>query len=242
MEEKITLEDLAKILKERSILIVSLTVLAIILAAILSYYILTPQYETSTQLLVNQEQTDVIRIDNQTIQTDLQLINTYSVIIKSPAILGKVIEQNGLNMSVDELNEKIIVESSEESQVFEIRVKDESLAKAVLIANSTAKVFQTEIQELMEINNVSILTAAIAKPGQKPIQPTPLLNMAIAGVIGLMLGVGIAFLLNYLDNTLKSEQDIKDYLNIPVIGTISTIVEKEKNPSTVPITLNRREA
>lgn len=242
MEKKVTLGDLTEILKMRWVLIVTLTILAITGAAIFSYYISTPQYETSTQLLVNQEQSDTIKIDNQTIQTDLQLINTYSDIVKSSAILEKVIEQNGLNMSVDELYEKVAVESSEESQIFEIIVKDEQLAEAILIANSTAKVFQTEIQKLMDVNNVSILTAAIAKSDQKPIQPTPMLNMTIAGIIGLMVGVGIAFLLGYLDNTLKSEKDVREYLNIPVVGTISTITEKEKMPSAMPMVLNRKEA
>ena len=242
MEEKLTLEDLGRILKERLLLIAVLTSLAILLAAILSYFVLDPSYEASTQILVNQKQSDLIRIDNQTIQTDLQLINTYSVIIKSPAILDKVITLSGQNITADELNEKITVESSEDSQVFKITVKDESLETAVLIANNTAQVFESEIREIMEVNNISILTPAVVKADQKPIQPTPLLNMAIAGVIGLLLGVGIAFLVSYLDNTLKNEEDIKEYLKIPVIGIISTISEKENTPAAIPQVLNRKEA
>ena len=54
-----------------------------------------------------------------------------------------------------------------------------------------------------------------------------MLNMAIAAVIGLMLGVGIAFLLEYLDTTVKTEQDVEELLGLPILGLISTITEKD---------------
>ncbi|XQN34637.1 capsular biosynthesis protein, partial [Sporosarcina psychrophila] len=50
---------------------------------------------------------------------------------------------------------------------------------------------------------------------------------AIAAVIGLMLGVGIAFLLEYLDTTVKTEQDAEELLGLPILGLISTIDEKD---------------
>jgi capsular polysaccharide biosynthesis protein len=54
-----------------------------------------------------------------------------------------------------------------------------------------------------------------------------MLNMAIAAVVGLMLGVGIAFLLEYLDTTIKTEQDVEDSLGLPLLGLISPIPDKE---------------
>lgn len=44
--------------------------------------------------------------------------------------------------------------------------------------------------------------------------------MAIAGVLGVMLGVFIAFIVEYLDNTIKTPEDVEKYLGLPVLGAI----------------------
>lgn len=228
MEETISLQDLFKTLKKRLGLIALMTLLAITVAGVVSFLVLTPMYETSTQILVNQEQSEASQLTNQNIQTDLQLINTYSVIIKSPAILDEVSSQLGLDLSVEQLNNKITVATAENSQVVNVTVQDEDPALAVDIANTTAKVFEGEIQELMNVDNVSILSPAVLKENPSPVAPNPVLNMAIAAVIGLMLGVGIAFLLEYLDTTIKNEQDIEEILGVPLLGVISPIKEEAK--------------
>ncbi len=228
MEETISLQDLFKTLKKRVGLIALMTILAITIAGVVSFLVLTPMYETSTQILVNQEQSEAAQLTNQNIQTDLQLINTYSVIIKSPAILDEVSSQLGLDMSVEQLNNKITVATAENSQVVNVTVQDEDPAIAVDIANTTAKVFEGEIKELMNVDNVSILSPAVLKENPSPVAPNPMLNMAIAAVIGLMLGVGIAFLLEYLDTSMKTEQDIEDILGVPLLGIISPIKEEAK--------------
>ena len=83
--------------------------------------------------------------------------------------------------------------------------------------------FQEEIQILMNIDNVNILSPAIHVKNQSPIKPDPILNMAIAAVIGMMLGVGITFLLEYLDTTIKTEQDIEELLGLPILGLLAHI-------------------
>ncbi|ANU22476.1 YveK family protein [Planococcus donghaensis] len=228
MEETISLQDLFKTLKKRAGLIALMTILAITIAGVVSFLVLTPMYQTSTQILVNQEQSEAAQLTNQNIQTDLQLINTYSVIIKSPAILDEVSSQLDLDMSVEQLNSKITVATAQNSQVVDITVQDENPALAVDIANTTAKVFEGEIQELMNVDNVSILSPAVLKENPSPVAPNPMLNMAIAAVIGMMLGVGIAFLLEYLDTSIKDQQDIEEILDIPLLGVISPIKEEAK--------------
>ncbi|MDN7244693.1 YveK family protein [Planococcus shenhongbingii] len=241
MEETISLQELFATLKKRLALIIALTVLAVLIAGVISYNFLTPIYQTNTQILVNQEKTDASQLLNQNIQTDLQLINTYSVIIKSPAILDQVSQQLDLGLSVEALTEKISVTNAENSQVVNISVQDPDPAIAVDIANTTAAVFQEEIQELMKVDNVSILSPAVMKENPSPVAPNPMLNMAIAAVVGLMLGVGIAFLLEYLDTSLKNEQDIEDILGVPLLGVISPIKEETplQNSSDIP---SRRKA
>lgn len=242
MEENLTLQDIMKIFKERIILILTIVSLSVLIAAGVSYYLLTPVYETSTQILVNQKRSEANILSNLTIETDLQLINTYSVIIKSPVILDKVIDQLGLETTTRQLNKNITVDSSEESQVINVKVKFEDPEVAVKIANVTAQVFRSEIETLMDVNNVSILTPAEIQVDDKPIFPNPVVNLSAAAIIGLFLGSGVAITLSYLDNTLKNDEDVGEFLDIPVIGVISHINEKEKSSAIVPVVLKREEA
>lgn len=227
MEETISLQELFRTLRKRLAMIAILTALAITISGVISFLVLTPIYQASTQILVNQEKVDATALNPANIQTDLQLINTYNVIIKSSAILDKVIDQLDLNTTADALNRQITVNSEQNSQVVNITVQDENPKQAVEIANTVATVFQKQIEDLMEVDNVNILAAAKLPDNPTPVKPNPILNMAIAAVVGLMLGVGIAFLLEYLDTTIKSEQDIEDSLGLPLLGLISPIPDSE---------------
>ena len=155
MEETISLQDLFKTLKKRLALIIVMTILAITISGVVSFLLLTPIYQSSTQILVNQEKTDATNFNSQEIQANLQLINTYNVIIKSPAILSLVIEELDLDTTTTALTEQITVNNAENSQVVNITVQDPDPKRAVDIANKTAEVFQTEIKNLMKVDNVS---------------------------------------------------------------------------------------
>ncbi|WP_144462547.1 YveK family protein [Siminovitchia fortis] len=227
MEETISLRELMETIRKRLNLIVLITMAAVLVSGIVSYFIMTPIYQSSTQLLVNQAKSDQPMVNPGEIQTNLQLINTYNVIIKSPAILDQVNEDLDLGMTVEELNEKITVQSEKDSQVVNVTVQDPDPNKAAEIANHVATVFQKEIVDIMNVDNVSILAKAEAGENPSPVKPKPLLNIAIAFVVGLMAGVGIAFLLEYLDNTVKTEQDVEKLLELPVLGAIATFEEQD---------------
>lgn len=223
MEGSLGLKELFQTLKKRVFLIILFTLIAMIVSGIVSYFVITPEYKSSTQILVNQTKDDESVYNYNEVQTNVQLISTYSVIIKSAAILNIVKSDLGLNMTVSELNEKISVESAQNSQIMTVSVTDPDPALALEIANKTADVFEKEIKEIMSVDNVTILPLADDQENQSPISPNPTLNIVIGALIGLFIGIGLAFLLEYLDNTVKTEQDIEKLLGLPVLGAITLI-------------------
>lgn len=227
MEETISLQDIFHTLKKRVGLIVSTTVAAIIIAAVISFFMLTPMYQATTQILVNQQNTQAQQVTTSEIQTNLQLINTYSEIIKSPAILDIVVDELDLDLTSAQLAGKIAVSNANNSQIVSVSVEDANHAVATDIVNTIANVFKEEVTDLMNVDNVNILSPAMHSENPAPVSPNKTLNMAIAAVLGLMVGVGIAFLLEYLDTTVKTEKDIEDLLDLPVIGLVSPIAEKD---------------
>jgi len=224
MVETVSLKELFQTIKKRIFLILTLIIVAMIASGIVSYFVITPEYKSSTQILVNQSKTDETAFYNTNeVQTNIQLISTYSVILKSAAILNTVKNELNLDMSISELNGKITVESAQNSQIMTVSVIDSDPTLALNIANKTAEVFEKEIKEIMSVDNVTILPLADNQENQSPVSPNPPLNIIISAVVGLMLGVGLAFLLEYLDNTVKTEQDIEKLLELPVLGAITTI-------------------
>ncbi|MFI8493286.1 YveK family protein [Peribacillus butanolivorans] len=222
MEETISIKDIFQTLKKRWKLIMLLTLIAALISGTISYFLLTPVYQSSTQILVNQKQSEN-QLDSNQIRSNIDMINTYSVIIKSPAILEKVIDDLDLPQSVDQLSQKITINSQENSQVFSLTVQDSNPSKAVEIANAVSGTFQKEIKDIMNVDNVSILAKAEVKENPTPVKPSPLFNIAIAVVVGLMAGIGLAFLLEYMDNTIKDEKDIETLLDLPLLGSIQKI-------------------
>jgi capsular polysaccharide biosynthesis protein len=227
MEETISLRELLETLKKRLVMIILITMTAGLVSGIISYFVLTPIYQASTQILVNQAKSEQSVYSPSEVQTNLQLINTYNVIIKSPAILDKVAADLKLDMTAVQLNGKITVASEKDSQVVNISVQDSDPNMAAKIANKIAEVFQTEIVKIMNVDNVSVLAKATVAENQSPIKPQPVMNVAIAIVVGLMASVGLAFLLEYFDSTIKNEQDIEKILGLPILGVIAQIDDQK---------------
>ncbi|TPF15930.1 YveK family protein [Priestia megaterium] len=240
MEETISLRELFAVLRKRLWLIVLITIIAATVSAVISFFVLTPVYQSKTQILINQAKNDQQLYNNQAIQTNVQLINTYNDIIKSPAILDKVIKELTLDRSAQSLSSQIQVSNAQNSQVAQIIVQDTSAKRATDIANTTASVFQKEVPKIMNVDNVSVLSKATLAQSASPIKPQPFLNVAIAIVVGLMVGVGLSFLLEYLDNTLKTEQDIEKLLELPVMGIVTTIKDVPRVSNVQQADLNAR--
>lgn len=224
MQETITLQDVVKIVRKQLLYIMSFALFLALVTAFFSFFIIKPTYEAQTQLLVNQKNIDQqSRLGVQQVETDLRLINTYNVIIQSPAILSKVISRLHLDSTPEKLKEQITVSSASNSQVVNIAVQDKQADMAVNIANTVAGVFQEEIQVLMTIDNINILSVATLDDEPKPVAPNKNLYIVAAAMLGFIVSAGFAVLLECLDTTVKTEQDIEEIIGLPIMGIISKI-------------------
>lgn len=232
MSRELDLRDYFRIVQKRVWLIALIVVVICLLAGAYSVFVKKPVFEASTKIVVNQTPTQsaVNQIDLNQINTNIQLINTYKEIIKTPAILDEVVTNYPqFQLNTDELSRMINVSSVNNTQVMTVVVRDTSYVRAAEIANAISEVFQKEIPEIFNVENVSILNSAKVDPPVRPnpVEPNIMLNMAIAFVVSLMIGLGLALLLEYLDDTVKSEEDVKDYLDLPTLAMITRINQED---------------
>lgn len=228
--EDTTLQEILNILKKRLLLIVSLTILGISIATVLSFYILTPVYQAQTQILINHKDDGEEVYSSSRIQLDLQLINTYNDIIKSPIILSEVIKVLQEDISLGTLANQISLSSNNGSKVMYIDVLNSNPELAVNIANTTAKVFQEKVSnDLLKVDNVNILSEANLDQTTNPVKPNKVFNIVVGAGMGIMIGIGLALLIEKLDSTIKDEKDIEENLGIPILGVVGSIpLEKVK--------------
>ncbi|QQP69562.1 chain-length determining protein [Carnobacterium sp. CS13] len=225
MEEEISLSELFGILKKRMAMIVSLGLVVLILAAVFTFFIATPKYNSTTQILVNRTTESAEGMQLNDINTNVQMINTYKDIIKGPVILNEVSDKLKGDLTTGQLSEKIEIGTQDNSQVFSLTVTDENPFLAAEIANEVATTFQNEIGNIMNVDNVTIISEAI--PNNNQISPNNPLNLVIGLLIGLMLGVGTAFLLEFMDTTVRDEQFIINDLGWTSLGSVSEMSSAE---------------
>jgi len=105
------------------------------------------------------------------------------------------------------------------------------LERAVIVSENIyiillEKYQEARINEAMELGDIRVIDEA--RIPKDPIKPNKKLNLAIGGILGLMLGVMLTFFLEYMDNTIKTTDDIERYLGLPVLGLIPKVTLKTK--------------
>lgn len=219
MEETIDLREYFAIIKKRFWIIALLAIISALISGVISFFMLNPVYEAKSTLIVNadkQAETQIVTGDQITVTQKLAV--TYGEIIKSRIVLDDVIKNLKLENTYESLSGQITVSPVKDTQIISISVQDTNKEKARDIANEIPKVFKKEAKRITKANDIQVIDKAILP--QNPIKPNKMMNMAIAAVLGAMIGLFVVFLIEYLDNKLKTPQDIEKHLGLSVLGVV----------------------
>ena len=211
MDKEINLKNLFTIIRKKIWIILLFTTFTTLGGAIYSMYVKTPLYASSARLIV---------------QANAETMNTLKAMVNEPVILEKVAAELNINRSVGALSGQISTESVQGSQIIRINVVDTDPLLAHKIANTTATVYKKEVANILNFNNVSILPEDPVQKHSMPINVNHTKTIAITFLIGMVLSIGFIFLLDSLDETIKTERRIEQLLDIPVLGGISKMSKK----------------
>lgn len=225
MEEVIDLKEILEILKRNLKLILGLGITFALLAFLYSAFLKTPIYQSESQVIINQKGKDTNVYNPGQVQTNLQLINTYSQMVNSKVVRQQVVDNLNLKTDEETLASRISVTSEADSQLMKINVTGPQTKNNARIANELAAVTQKEVKRVMGVDNLSVFSKADENEKQSPVKPKPLNNAIIAGLLGLILGTAIAFMKKLLDNRMNTEEKVEQYLGLPTLGKIYKIEE-----------------
>lgn len=216
--ETIDLKDLFDYYKSKLGVVILFVVLVGILGCLYGLFIQKPMYKSSTSIVLISEAKDNSQLTYNDVSVNQNLVSTYSEIVKSKRVLGQVINNLNLNYTYGALSNNIEVSSVTGTQIIKITVTDENSKTAMKVANEIGKVFAKEIPELYNISNVNILDTAEVAPSAYNVNITK--QSAIFLLAGLVLGLGVVFVMYYFDRSVKNSSQIEDKLKLPVLATV----------------------
>ena len=220
-EQVIRLDELFDALKKRWLMILSITLIATIISAVLSFFIIKPQYEASTKVFIGKDESENQNYSQNDVLMYQKLMKTYSEAIKTKDLVSRSLKNTNIDLEAGEVLSNLTVTTVSDTQILEIKYKNNKPQVAKVVIEKVANEFIKTSKELVPNGNIQIIES-VELP-EKPISPNKKMNIAIAFLLGLMIGVGLAFLLEFLDNTFKNKDQLERELEIPVIGTIPTV-------------------
>ena len=229
--EEINLESLIESIWSRKIWIIIIVCISLIIGWYYSYFMITPEYQSFTTLLLAQNTTNSDGTSGQITQTDItlnqKLISTYSALIKTKDVLGQVIQNLGIDITQEELKNNISVSAVSGTELIKITVKDENPENAAKIADEIANVFKERIaKDIYNINNIHIVEKA--EVSNTPSNINHKKDLVFALGVGLVIVAIYIFIATLLDNTIKSIEEAERDTGIMVLGTIPKAVIEEK--------------
>ena len=219
MENSLELSKFLGAIKKNWKLLVLLPIIFMLISLLVTVFLMKPKYEANTQVLVNQKEKNNEYMA-QEVQSNLQLVNTYAEILKSPRIIDDVAKKDS-KYSSSQIKSMLDITSQSDSQILTINVKNGSKADAENVANEIAQVFKKDMPKIMSIDNVSVLSKADGTATK--VSPNLIQNLAIGLILGLILGMVIIVIKELFDKRIKTEEDVERELDIPVLGSIAKL-------------------
>ena len=216
MQDTIDLKELLKIIKNRIWMIICIGLIFGITSGVVSQFLITPEYKSTTTLIINKENEDSkTQLSNSDDLNYVQkLAYTYSEIITSRTVLTKTIDKLNLDMSYKKLASCIEVTNISNTQIIKIDVEYRNPKIARDICNTIPTIFDKEVQRIMKVSGVEVIDKAVAS--SKPVKPNKKTNVILASIFGICIAI-IEVLLN---TKIKTTSDIKENLGMNVLGVI----------------------
>lgn len=228
------LESFFYVLKKRAAWIIIIGILAAAAVGVFGYLFITPEYSSTATFYVNTTKEQKTYLTQADLTVAKSLVSTYIVVIESDTSLERVASEAGVSYTPKQLRENIKAASISDTEAFSVTVTDPDPKVALKLANAIVKVAPDEILRVVEAGSVKIIDQP--KEATVPDESGLAIFAAVAFVFGVLVSFTVFFLVEVLDVTVYTEEDLTrqfDYTVIGVIPTISSVEtgkkEKRKN-------------
>lgn len=221
-EYVLSLVDLVRVLRRRLWAVLLAVGACVGLAAGISLAA-TPQYEGTIKLLVGQDRRGAAESSSlgSDVQGLQQLTQTMANLIDSRTVAEAVIRRLDLDEQPEEFLDRTTVEQIPDTQVIQVSYRDPDPETAQRVANAVGEEFSRQVSDVSpSANSVTATLWQRAALPDEPVSPDPVRNVVLALMLGIVLGVGLALLLEYLDDGWRSAEEAEQVSGLPVFGMV----------------------
>jgi capsular polysaccharide biosynthesis protein len=234
-EGSFSLSDLTRVIVKR-LWVILLVVCVVVGAAVGASLWQTPTYEASAQVWVDQKQGDQQTNLAGTVEGLQTIILTMIHAIDSRPVAEEAIQRLNLDMTPAELLDNLVIEQVESTSFIVLTYQSNDPVQAAQIVNTVGEVSSELISERSAAG--SQLTANVyeeAMVPESPVSPKPLRNGLVAAMFGVMLGIGLALLMEYLDRSWRSPEEVEQVSGVPTFATIPefSLTKSKRNKRTL---------
>lgn len=197
-------------------LILLSAVLAGAVGLFMSLFLMTPQYESTSELFVLSKSTSITSLAD--IQMGTNLTNDYMVVVNERPVLEQVIENLGIDETYQSLRGKVKPNNPTNSRILQITVTDSDPDRAKRIADGVAEVAAAFISEKMVQDPPTIISYGYADGN--PVSPNTTRNAVIGVLLGLLLALAVITVQYLLNDTIESTEDVERKLGLNLLGTL----------------------
>ncbi|MDP9889825.1 polysaccharide biosynthesis tyrosine autokinase [Pseudarthrobacter enclensis] len=228
------LRDYLRVARRSWITIVTCTTLGLLAAAALSLS-LTPTYTAKTQLFVAIQGSGSVSELQQGNTFTQARVQSYAETATTPAVLQPAIDALGLQVSANQLANKISAHTDTSTVLISITAQDSSPVQAAAIAQAVANSLVAVVQDLESPakGGNSPVKLSVVTPATAPVSPSApntRANLAVGLFGGLVLGLAVAILRSTLDTRVRNESEVSRVITAPILGGISYDPEAVKRP------------
>ena len=218
-ETEIDLLEIAHLLWTRIWLILIGFIAGAVIAFTFTKFFITPQYKADSIIYIFSKTTSISSLAD--LQIGSQLTGDFTIIATTREVINSVIDELNLDMTYDELVRNVTVTNPQSSHMLKIAVKNPSPQLAAKICNSLSEKLREQIADIMSTDKPSVVQRAIVP--QKKDSPNTTRNTEIGALIGVVLVAGILIVQYLLDDTIKTDEDVKKYLGVDVLAAFPYI-------------------
>lgn len=217
-EITIDLTELLMALWSKIHIILMAGVLGALIAFVGTNLLLTPMYTSETKVYVLTRSDSTTGVTYNDLQTGTQLTQDYMELVTSRPVMEQVIAVLNLDMSPEQLQGMVSVETPEGTRILNIRVQSEDPQQAKEIADAIRDSVSIQITEIMDADAVN--TVEEGNLPTSPSSPSIPRNVAVGALLGLVLAIGVIVLIFVLDDTIKTPDDVEHYLGLNTLTSI----------------------
>ncbi|MGN6407159.1 MAG: polysaccharide biosynthesis tyrosine autokinase [Curtobacterium sp.] len=218
------LRDYVRVLRRHVVLIVATLVLGLVAGAGFSF-LQTPVYQSTSKVFVGLNSVSTVQELNAGSTFVQQAVASYANLVTTDSVLEPVINRLDLPTTPNALAGQITATTPLNTVVIDITVSDTSPQRAAAIANAVASQLSTSVDSLTpsagKQNAVAVSKVDSAVAPSSPTTPRIPLNISLGGLVGLALGLVLAFLHERLDSRIRGQRDIELVTDRPVLGGIT---------------------